>query len=526
MKKAISIWTICTILILTMVLPSTTPSVKAAKDDYIVNAEILYLREGPGLSYPILDTLKEGQLLSSVQQQGDWMHVTVDNNEGWVAKWLIKQTAASEQQNTEQQIVISQVDKLNVRAEPSLSATVLAQLHVGAEAQLLQQQQDWAEIQYGNVVGWVSTLYITVNEKPQASVTEEQQQENSTEEKQSPTETLENDPNTFTVVVDTVNVRKKASTTSKILGVATKGQQYKVLSRKNNWVEIQYTKKKSGWIYSFYGTFTVQQEAPSDPLEPISENVTIIYNGTNLREQASTSSAVVHRADAGQQFTIIAKEGEWYKVKADGKEAYVANWVVSASQNEQDVAATQKNRKDGTLQGLTIIIDPGHGGNDPGTIGVRGTYEKGLTLQTAELLKSKLRAAGANVELTREADVYVDLRKRIAVGHQANADAFISLHYDANKDSSVTGFTTYYYSDTNLLLAEAVQNGLEGTVNLRSRGAQFGNFLVLRENHQNAILIELGYLSNAAEEAAITTDYYREQATLGIYQGLLNYFSK
>ncbi|WP_107839678.1 SH3 domain-containing protein [Metasolibacillus meyeri] len=526
MKKAFILWTICIMLILAMVPPTTTHSVKAAKDDYIVNAEILYLREGPGLSYPILETLKEGQLLSSVEERGDWMHVTVNSKEGWVAKWLIKQATVSEQPNTNQQVVIAQVDKLNVRSEPSLSATVLTQLSLGTEAQLLGQQQEWAEIQYGNVIGWVSTLYITVNDKQPTPAPEQEQNQEQKEEKQPSTDTVENDPNTFTIVVDSVNVRKKASSTSKILGVATKDQQYKVLSRKNNWVEIQYSKKKSGWIYSFYGTFTVQQETPADPLTPITESVTIIYNGTNLREQASTSSAVVHRADAGQQYTIIEKEGEWYKVAVGEKEAYVANWVVSASQNEANKANTPKARKEGTLQGLTIVIDPGHGGNDPGTTGVRGTYEKGLTLQTAELLKSKLRAAGANVELTREADVFVDLRKRIAVGHQANADAFISLHYDANEVSSVTGFTTYYYGDTNRGLAEAVQQGLEGTVNLRSRGAQFGNFLVLRENHQSAILIELGYLSNAAEEATITTDYYREQATLGIYQGLLAYFNQ
>lgn len=200
MKKTFSIWTICAMLILTM-LP-TLHSAKAAQDDYIVNAEILYLREGPGLSYPILETLKEGQLLSSTRQQGDWMHVIINNKEGWVAKWLIKQTTATEQDKSEQQIVISQVDKLNVRAEPSLSSTVLTQLPLGAETQLLQQQEEWVQIQYGNVIGWVSTLYITVNEKQLATVAEEQQEETSIE-------TLENDPNTFTIVVDTVNVRKK-----------------------------------------------------------------------------------------------------------------------------------------------------------------------------------------------------------------------------------------------------------------------------------------------------------------------------
>lgn len=60
------------------------------------------------------------------------------------------------------------------------------------------------------------------------------------------------------------------------------------------------------------------------------------------------------------------------------------------------------------------------------------------------MLRSKLQAAGANVVMTRESDIFVDLRKRVAVSHQASADAFISIHYDANEDSSVSGFTTYY----------------------------------------------------------------------------------
>ncbi|PKC51307.1 N-acetylmuramoyl-L-alanine amidase, partial [Rhizophagus irregularis] len=73
-------------------------------------------------------------------------------------------------------------------------------------------------------------------------------------------------------------------------------------------------------------------------------------------------------------------------------------------------------------------------------------------------------------------------------------------------------------------LAQYVNEGLASKVALRNRGAQLGNYLVLRENYQNAILIELGYLSNPTEERIITTDFYREQATLGIYNGILNYF--
>ncbi|MEO4052155.1 SH3 domain-containing protein [Solibacillus sp. CAU 1738] len=522
MKRSIFIL-ICSILLLSSTaMPPLIHTARAVTDDLVVTAEILYLREGPGLSYPILTTLKEGQLLTSIEKKGDWIHVTVDGEEGWVASWLTKNVSASmEEQVATQKIVISQVDRLNVRSEPSLSATVYTQLFVGAEAQFLKQENDWVQIQYGEVIGWVSASYVTVNELDETPA--ETVEDTEAPDTQEEPITFENDPNTFTILVNEVNISKKPDLNSKKLGVATKGQQFKVLDRKNNWVQIQYTKKKKGWVYSFYGSFTVQQEQPSDPLIPIDEKVTIIYNGTNLRESPSTSANVVQRANAGEQFTIVEKEGDWNKVAVSQGFAYVANSVVTLN-NEKVVSENKEPRKKGTLKGVTIVIDPGHGGNDHGTTGARGTEEKGITLKTAELLKLKLRAAGATVELTREADVYVDLRKRVSVAHQTNADAFISIHYDATDDSSISGFTTYYYNSLQQQLAAAVNAGLASKVDLRDRGAQEGNYLVLRENRQQAVLIELGYLSNPTEERTVTTDFYREQATLGIYEGILNYF--
>ncbi|MEK4230112.1 N-acetylmuramoyl-L-alanine amidase [Solibacillus sp. FSL H8-0538] len=503
------------------------------KADLVVSAEILHLREGPGLSYPIIETLKDGQALRSIEQQGDWIHVQVGDLDGWVASWLT-QPSAQEVVEESQKSIISQVDHLNVRSEPSLSAAVLTQLSSGTEAVLIKQQQDWIQIQYGDFIGWVSAIYVTINDNILTSTETETETDTDTDTEEVPPEQpennlldIENDPNTFMISVNAVNIRKKADLTSKKLGVGKKGQQFKVVSRNNNWVQIEYTNKKKGWVYSFYGTFAAKTvSTTADESAPPTESVTIIYNGTNLRENASTSSNVVTRVNAGETFTILATEGEWYKIDLGNNQvAYVANWVVTNS-NSQDIitATTTEPRKKGTLQGVTIVLDPGHGGNDHGTTGNRGTAEKEITTKTAELLKSKLRAAGADVILTRESDVYVDLRKRVAIAHQSVADAFVSIHYDAIEDTSVTGFTTYYTNSYQKNLAEYVHSGLATKVSIRDRGVRAGNYLVLRENRQNAILIELGYLSNPNEERTIATDYYREQATLGIYQGLLNYF--
>lgn len=506
------------ILLLSLIMPKADNihTAYAETNDLIVSGEILNLREGPGLSYPIILTLKKGDNLTTIKKSGDWIHVRVGNEEGWVASWLTKSNVTAEK-NNEQKMIISQVDRLNVRSEPSLSSTVLTQLFTGQEATYIQQQKDWIQIQFGNVTGWVSEAYVTVNKRSTSSTKTEQVAKGT-------------DTSTFTITVDAVNVRKKPDLTAKKIGVTYRGNQYKVLARENNWVQIEYKNNEKGWIYSFYGSFTgeepVSNKEKANNNNNINEKVTIIYNGTNLREQASTSSDVVQRANAGETFQILATEDDWYKIAVGKtKVAYVANWVVT--KNGQSSSTNEKQsepRKKGTLRGTTIVIDPGHGGNDHGTTGKRGTEEKDITLQTAELLKSKLRAAGANVILTRESDIYVDLRKRVAVGHQYNADAFISIHYDATIDSSVSGVTTYYMNSYQKKLAEYVHAGITKKVSLRDRGVQQGNYLVLRENRQNAILLELGYLSNPNEERTIVSDYYREQATLGIYEGLLKYF--
>ena len=518
------------LLLLTTFFPSTKAihNVFANNEDLIVNAEILYLREGPGLSYPIIETLKDGQPLTSLSKQDDWLQVRVGEQEGWVASWLVKSsekpTAASIQKT-----VIAQVDSLNLRAEPSLSAAILTKLASGTEAQFLKEQPDWIQIQVGDYIGWVSANYVTVKDATvlEMPISKTEEKENP---KNAPTTLTENDPNTFTITVNEVNIRKKGDLTSKKLGTAKIGQQFKVISRDHNWVQIEYEKKKKGWVYSFYGTFTkqdVQQDLESTTKE--AEKITIIYNGTNLRETASTASNVVARVDAGQSYPILETQDEWYKIALDdGQLAYVANWVVTTNteviQTSRDKEQDKAERKKGSLKGVTIVLDAGHGGNDRGTTGARGTDEKDITITTAELLKSKLQAAGADVVMTRESDVFIDLRKRVAVSHQADADAFISIHYDAIEDNSVHGFTTYYTNGYQKELAEYVHDGIASKVSLKDRGARFGDYLVLRENRQNAILLELGYLSNPTEERAITTDYYREQATLGIYQGLLNYF--
>lgn len=480
-----------------------------AADSVIIDSTSINMRSGPGLTYEVTGSLKKGDQVDVLSTSEDWLYIKSNNKKGWIASWL----TVSSKTSTSTSTIVSQVDGLNIRSAPSVGSAVIGRMNAGDEAVMTGREGNWVQITHNNSSGWVHTDYIS-------SIAKQDENKQTTEKKAT---------ETFTVAVDTLNVRQKASLASKRTDVIHKGETYSVKEVNDNWVQISLSKGKEGWVYSFHGNLSTATSAQKSN-STSTKVVTILTDGTNIRKEASTSSSIAIRANAGQQFDIQAQTNDWYEISLPtGGTAFVASWVVSADEEaitKKAPSARKKARTPGTLNGLTIVIDPGHGGNDRGTTGVRGTDEKYIALMTSELLASKLKAAGATVKLTRETDTYVALHKRVAISHQHDADAYISVHYDATLDSSISGFTTYYTYNWQKELANEVNNGLDSSLSIRNRGVQPGNFFVLRENRQNAILIELGFLSNASEERIIKTDTFREQAAHGIYNGLLNYFNK
>lgn len=499
-----------TLFLLSFILLIPMVEVHAQEDEVTVNVSTLKVRSGPGLTYETIGAVNKNEQLVVIGKENDWIQVKYGNTTGWVASWY----TSSKSTQMENQQIVSKVNNLNVRTEPSTSSSVIGQLQKGDQLPVFTTEGEWIEISFQGNKAWVNQAYVTITE---------QQSKKATAVPSTSSESV------FVVSVDVLNVREKADLSSKNIGQVSKGQKFAILSTDYNWVQVELENGKRGWLYSFYGNIT--DGSTSAGSTDTEGSITILYNGTNLRSDSKTSSEVVQRVDAGESFTVLDKVNDWYKISLGGNSsAYVASWVVSSATETTSSVETpvQKEqspaRKKGTLKGLTIVIDAGHGGNDRGTTGALGTDEKDITLITAELLSSKLQAAGAHVLMTRESDEYVNLRKRISVGHQAGADAFISLHYDAVENSSVSGFTTYYMHSYQQKFASYVHKELGDMVSIRDRGAQHGNYLVLRENKQVAILIELGYLSNPNEERSITTAKFREQATHGIYNGIIDYF--
>lgn len=247
----------------------------------------------------------------------------------------------------------------------------------------------------------------------------------------------------------------------------------------------------------------------------------------------------------------------------------VVNKLVTAREYEESKKASSSGRK------FRILIDPGHGGKDPGAVKRGSSKEKDINLEVAKNLYNLLkRERGFEVKITRDKDVFVTLGNRAAMGNDFKADIFVSIHANAAKRASANGFEVYFRSDkasdaeaaeTAALENEALQyEGKEGgkvtfadlllkslanneNINQSSKLAghirnsvskkssslgikvrqdnaiRQANFYVLRGVHAPAVLVEMGYLSNSNDRKRLNTKSVRQKMAESIRDGIISY---
>jgi len=192
-----------------------------------------------------------------------------------------------------------------------------------------------------------------------------------------------------------------------------------------------------------------------------------------------------------------------------------------------------------------IVLDPGHGGRDPGKINKRGMLEKNYALDIARRAARILRVRGYTVSLTRDGDKTLELADRPAFANARNADLFISIHLNSASSTSARGIETFALTpvgeastaDTggnvkkqadagnardalNTLLAFKLHEAVVGKVDAEDRGVKYANFAVLRTLKCPGTLVECGFLTNASDTALIATKNGRERIALGIADGV------
>ncbi len=177
------------------------------------------------------------------------------------------------------------------------------------------------------------------------------------------------------------------------------------------------------------------------------------------------------------------------------------------------------------LQGLTIVVDAGHGGHDTGAPG-RKSKEKDHTLDISRRLQRYLVERGANALLSRSNDTYITLQGRVDFAQSRNADLFISVHMNSSTSAASNGTETFFYTPTSQLLAREIHREFVGATGRKSRGVSQARFYVIRKTTMPSVLLECAFVSNATEEnIALNTDW-RERVAQGVTRGVINYVEK
>ncbi|MFB2938115.1 N-acetylmuramoyl-L-alanine amidase [Aerosakkonemataceae cyanobacterium BLCC-F154] len=170
-----------------------------------------------------------------------------------------------------------------------------------------------------------------------------------------------------------------------------------------------------------------------------------------------------------------------------------------------------------------VVIDPGHGGKDPGAIGIGGLREVDVVLPIGLQVARLLEQQGVQVVLTRNADYFVELPGRTAMANRANADIFVSIHANAVANRpDVSGLETYYLS-SGLTLARFIHNSILQSINVPDRGVRRARFYVLRHSAMPAVLVETGFVTGLEDSAKLATPAYQSQMAEAIARGILQY---
>lgn len=198
------------------------------------------------------------------------------------------------------------------------------------------------------------------------------------------------------------------------------------------------------------------------------------------------------------------------------------------------VQASVKN-----FNGITIVVDAGHGGRDGGCVGGNGTIEKEINLEYAECLKDMMVKRGYRVVMTRKTDEGLynnlsknkkqsDMKARLEIIKKANPNLVISVHMNSFSSADAYGASTYYRKgdEASKNCADIIQSCIANKCNTKYTKGKVGDYYMVNSSYYTAVLIECGFLSNTAEERLLNTIEYKERFCSAVMDGLLLYFGK
>lgn len=506
---------------------STTSKIVTSKTDN------LNIRKSNSINSKSLGKLNKGKTATYIQQKNGWVKIKTSSITGWVSATYV--TISNKAKTTSPKITnakknlyfVVTANSLTVRSKPDSSSKFLA--YVKKNESLLVSRiasNNWVEVTYQTgKKGWVSAKYGTqkVKEPTTSSIT-----------------VVVPEETTYYYVTEPtgLTIRDNYSASAKSLGqevpFETKVQILKQAS--NGWIYVNYDDIE-GWINgsTYYG-FASTKNITFTAEKPSKTKYFVMKSGTlNVRSLPTTAAPSLGKVSKGNYFKVLrVSNNNWVEVQYTSKQkGWISANTASSNITTKKPTTTVSDSVKGSLKGIKIVIDAGHGKQDNGASGNK-VVEKTLNLKAAKEIQAAIEKVGGTVYMTRtNDDQFLTLDQRAAYAKQKGANAFISVHHNSASPSA-TGYESYYSSSAKVSskkFAEAIHNGIKDAVeeeypHYNDRKLRAMDFYVVRYNSVVSVLLELGFVSNSSDAKLVNTNAYRETVAKGVVNGLLSYYGR
>ncbi|MBV1735665.1 MAG: N-acetylmuramoyl-L-alanine amidase [Candidatus Desulforudis sp.] len=565
----------------------------------VVTGSTVRLRAGAGTSHPVVGEVPAGTRLPVLGKSGDWLNVLLSSNKtAWVAGWLVRvegspAPAPSSAAPTPAapsgtllppvqiavKIAVVTAGIVNVRASAGVSYPVVTQVNQGTRLAVVGGTNDWVNVKLNTgQTAWIARSLVRLEESTAPSTPQNPASSPPTTAVPSPPAgqpgqgspggAEEPMPSGYVAVVkaSSAGVREGPGVQNPVMCFVFQGERFPVLAQKDIWRKITLSDGRTGWVAtsqvniekaetpsrdgSFDGSWTLEaSESGGRTQIVIKSPVPFEYNtftlsgpsrlvidlfgvpNTELPSGSTPHSQAVSQVRVG-----------WQSDAAAGRVVCDLAQGLGLTRHRVEVSPDRKSLKvelwiaNDVLDGRVIVIDPGHGGADPGATGPTGYKEKDFNLQTALETARLLRQEGVEVILTRTTDIRLgsttaeDLDARSRIANQSNADLFVSIHANANLDRSKHGTSLYYHSHPEnhvgcAKLARALQASLVKELGRKDLGIFDRQFLVLKNLNMPGALVETAFLSNHEEERLLAQDWFQNRTAIAIVDGIKAYYN-
>lgn len=513
--------------------PSYRPSPAQSQGDMLeVTGNSVNIRSGPGTTYAVAGRANRGDKYRLLGKSGDWYKIEVNGGSAWItgqytsiSPGAVSRGPLTDTGGSADWAVINGTN-VNIRSGPGTNYSVVSTASRGDRFLLADRSADWYKVFLnGGGTGWVVSWLVEVDQE------REQLSENGgimppklpvpagpqpSEPANPPADGDTGDDGQGGVAPSTAPAPPAEEGRTEIAAPRLASLSCR-LEGKNTVITVQ-----SDGAPIKYRVATLNEP---DRLVIDIEG----FEPGSLPESMSLSSPLAGAVRVGW----FSKNPNVTRIVVDLKVGIRYGKQLTTGGDQLKI--TLEPRQSRSIKGVVVVLDPGHGGSDPGAIGPSGLKEKDVNLDIARKAAQYLTNMGAKVVLTRNSDTAVDLYERPKVSDRNGADLFISIHSNANPSRSVSGTSTYYLRTADesqdqarqegMHLAGNLQRNLVSTLGRVDKNVLQANYVVLTHSKVPAALVEVAFLSNHEEEALLGNEAFRDRAGQAIARGIADYLA-